>query len=67
MVIFREQWDGNVFFARMNHWHQWFFDGFGVTQPSPVTDFQCFSIADSAQTDTALLSTFLMLVSQSQV
>ena len=39
MVIFRERWDGNIFFCK-NHQQQWFFDGFGVTQPSPLTDFQ---------------------------
>ena len=38
MVIFWEQSDGHIFCK--NHWHQWFLNGFSVTQPSPLTDFQ---------------------------
>ena len=44
MVIFRERWDGNIFFCK-NHQQQWFFDGFGVTQPSPLTVFSPQTIA----------------------
>ena len=39
MVIYRERWDGNIYFCK-KHWHQWGFDGFWVTQPLPLTDFK---------------------------
>ena len=29
-----------IFFFCKNHWHQWFFDGFWVAQPSPFNNFQ---------------------------
>ena len=57
MIIFWERWYTMVF-SRKNHWHQWFFDGFWVAQPSPFNNFQpqdhcfqwffdCFQILDT--------------------
>ena len=39
MVIFGDDRMA-VFFLQKKHWHQWFFDGSWVTQPSPLNDFQ---------------------------
>ena len=38
MVIFQEPWDGNTFLQEPLA--SIVFNGFGVTQPSPLTDFQ---------------------------
>ena len=39
-VIFGDDGKVTFFFLQKKHWHQWIFDGFGLTQPSPLNDFQ---------------------------